>query len=156
MAVNGATIPTFGKCSLTLNLGSGRTFRWVFVIANIHSPIIGADFFCHYSLLVNMTNSWLVNSITQLRVQGIPSQVESLGSSFFPSQHTTFTGLIGEYPTVFQPHLSCHSSEHDIVHHIHTDGHAQPRRLAPEKRKAAWQEVEHMLEQGVTCPSWSR
>ena len=31
VAVNGATIPTYGKCSLTLNLGLRRTFRWVFV-----------------------------------------------------------------------------------------------------------------------------
>ena len=33
VAINGASIPTFGKCSLTSNLGLRRTFRWVFVIA---------------------------------------------------------------------------------------------------------------------------
>ena len=91
VAVNGASILTFGKCSLTLNLGLRRTFRWVFVIANVHIPIIGADFLHHYSLVVDMTNSWLVDSITQLRVQEILSHVESLRPSFFPSQHTTFT-----------------------------------------------------------------
>ena len=85
VAVNGASIPTFEKRSLTLNLGLKRTFRWVFVIANIHIHIIGAGFLCHYSLLVDMTNSWLVDSFTQLRVQGILSQVESLRPSFFPS-----------------------------------------------------------------------
>ena len=159
VAVNGATISTFGKRSLTLNLGLRRTFRWVFVIANVHIPIIGADFLRHYSLLVDITNSQLVDSITQLRVQGILSQVESPRPSFFLSQHTTFTALIADYPTVFQPHLSCHSIEHNIVHHIHTDGppvNAQPRRLAPEKLKAARQELEHMLEQGVIRPSSSQ
>ena len=44
LAVNGSTIPTYGKCSLTLDLGLRCTFRWVFVIANIKSPILGADF----------------------------------------------------------------------------------------------------------------
>ena len=110
MAVNGASIPTFGKRSLTLNQGLRRTFRWVFVIADVHIPIIAADFLRHYSLLVDMTNSQLVDPITQLRVQGILSQVETLRPSFFPSQHTTFTALIAKYPTVFQPHLSCNST----------------------------------------------
>ena len=159
MTVNGASIPTFGKHSLTLNLGLRRTFRWVFVITNVHIPIIGADFLRHYSLLVDMTNSWLVDSITQLRVQGIHSQVESLRPSFFPSQHITFTALIAEYATVIQPHLSCNSSEHNVMHHIQTDGtpvNARPWRLAPEKRKAAPQELEHMLELGVIRPSSSQ
>ena len=152
VAVNRATIPTFGKCSLTLNLGLRRTFRWVFVVASVAIPILGANFLRHYSLLVDMTNSRLVDTITQLRVQGILSEVKSPRPSFFPLQHTTFTVIIAEYPTVFQPHLSCHSIQHDIIHHIHTDGPpvtARPRRLAPEKLQAARHELEHMLEQGV-------
>ena len=43
--------------------------------------------------------------------------------------------------------------------HIHTDGppvNERPRRLAPEKQKAAPQELEHMLEQGVIYPSSSQ
>ena len=40
VSVNGATIPIFGKRSLTLNLGLRRTFRWVFVVASVDIPII--------------------------------------------------------------------------------------------------------------------
>ena len=39
------------------------------------------------------------------------------------------------------------------MHHIHSGGppvNAQPHRLAPEKLKAVCQELEHMLEQGVS------
>ena len=43
--------------------------------------------------------------------------MKSPGPSFFPLQHNTFTALIAEYLTVFQPHLSCHSIQHDITHH---------------------------------------
>ena len=56
VAVNGVSIPTFGKRSLTLNLGLRRTFRWIFVIANVHIPIIGPNFLRHYSIFVDMTN----------------------------------------------------------------------------------------------------
>ena len=93
----------------------------------MHITIIGADFLCHYTIT-------------------------------FPLQHT-FTALITKYPTVFQQHLSCHSVKHDITHHIHTDGppvNARPQRRSPEKLKAAHQQLEHMLEQGIICPSLSQ
>ena len=44
-AVNGTPIATYGSRSLTLDLGLQRTFRWVFVIADIQSPMLGADLF---------------------------------------------------------------------------------------------------------------
>ena len=34
-AVNGTPIATHGTCSLSLNLGLRRTFRWVFIIADV-------------------------------------------------------------------------------------------------------------------------
>ena len=43
LAVNSLAISTYGKRSLTLDLGLRRTFRWIFVIA-IKSPILGTDF----------------------------------------------------------------------------------------------------------------
>ena len=39
-AINGSDIATFGVRSLTLDLGLRRTFRWVFVIADISQPIL--------------------------------------------------------------------------------------------------------------------
>ena len=44
LAVNGSPINTFGKRSLTLDLGLRRTFRWVFIIANVQSPILRCRF----------------------------------------------------------------------------------------------------------------
>ena len=49
LAVNGSIIATYGKRSLTLDLGLRRTFRWVFIIANVQSPILGTDFLRQYS-----------------------------------------------------------------------------------------------------------
>ena len=50
-AANNTTIHTFGSRSLTLDLG---TFRWVFIIADVKTPILGADFLHSHNLLVNM------------------------------------------------------------------------------------------------------
>lgn len=50
-AVNGTAIATYGTRSLTLNLELGlrRTFCWIFVIADVHKPLLGADFLHHWS-----------------------------------------------------------------------------------------------------------
>ena len=63
-AVNGSAIATYGKRSLTLNLGLRRTFRWIFIIANVRNPILGADFLQHFVLLVDLQRSQLVDSHT--------------------------------------------------------------------------------------------
>ena len=43
-AVNNTSIPTYGKHSLSLDFGLRRIFRWVFIIAEVKTPILGADF----------------------------------------------------------------------------------------------------------------
>ncbi|TNN20913.1 Retrovirus-related Pol polyprotein, partial [Schistosoma japonicum] len=62
----GTTIRTYGECSLTLGLGLGRRFTWVFVVANVKHAILGADFLHHYNLTVDMGTRSLVDSITHL------------------------------------------------------------------------------------------
>ena len=53
-AADSTPIPTYGHKSLCLNLGLRRSFRWVFVIADVQFPIIGADFLRDHNLLVDM------------------------------------------------------------------------------------------------------
>ena len=55
LGANDSPIMTYGTRSLTLNLGLCRTFQWVFMIANVRNPILGADFLNHYSLVVNIS-----------------------------------------------------------------------------------------------------
>ena len=59
-AVNNSPISTFSTRSLTLNLGLHHTFHWVFVIAEVKTPILGADFLHHYGLLVGMGRKRLI------------------------------------------------------------------------------------------------
>ena len=55
----------------SLNLGLRRTFCWAFIIADVRRPILGADFLHHFSLLVDVKNHQLLDSVTHLRIQGI-------------------------------------------------------------------------------------
>ena len=158
-AVNSSPIATYGSQLLTLDLGLRRTFRWVFVIADVQTPILGVDFLQHFGLLVNVRHSELSDGITQLRVQGILSTTASPSPSIQAIQPLTeFHAVLSEFPELLQPY--CHDSpvKHDVTHHITTTGppiRARTRRLPPEKLKIARQEFEQMLQQGIIRPSSS-
>ena len=70
-AVNNSNIATFGTTSRTLNLGLRWTFRWIFLIADVRHPILSADFLSHFNLLADMTRGRLIDSLTQLQINGM-------------------------------------------------------------------------------------
>ncbi len=84
LAVNDTPISTYGKRSLTLNLGLRRSLPWIFIIADVQKPILGADFLRHFELLVDVNRKQLIDTKTQLHIQGILS-VDSLPPSVIVS-----------------------------------------------------------------------
>lgn len=108
-AANNSVIATYGQRSLTLNLGLRRPFRWVFILADVRNPIIGADFQRSHNLLVDMRNKRLIDSVTQLQVQGLslckPPDVTQL-HTYQPTFHNEFDALLCQFPEVTQPSTS--------------------------------------------------
>ncbi len=82
--MNDTPISTYGKRSLTLNLGLRRSLPWIFIIADVQKPILGADFLRHFELLVDVNRKQLIDTKTQLHIQGILSVDSSLQPSNFP------------------------------------------------------------------------
>ena len=159
-AVNNTTIATYGTRSLTLDLGLRRTFRWVFVIADVGTPILGADFLKHNGLLVNMRCQRLTDPVTQLKVQGITSLDASSPSPLLLSKKpvSDYETILSEFPSITRPYSGNLQIKHSVTHHIETAGPpvcARTRRLAPERLKIARQEFEHMMELGIVRPSSS-
>ena len=158
-AANNTTIATYGSRSLTLNLGLRRTFRWVFVIADVQNPILGADFLRSYNLIVDVGRRQLLDALTQLTIQGVASSAASPSPSLLPTNmDNQFTSLLKEFPSVTQPITTEQPVKHNVTHHIVTTGpptNARPRRLSPDKLKVARHEFNHMLELGIIHPSSS-
>ena len=161
-AVNNTPIRTYGQRSLTLNLGLRRALPWIFIIADVQKPIIGADFLRHYGLMLDMHQRKLIDTRTHLQVQGILASGPSPSPSLLPKDGTNpYLNLLSEYPALTK--VSSHDTavKHTVVHHIETTGppvSASPRRLAPDRLKAAKHEFEHMLQLGIIRPSsnaWS-
>ena len=158
-AVNNTPIPTYGTRSLTLNLGLRRTFQWVFVIADVQRPIIGADFLRHFGLLVDMKQHQITDGTTHLRVQGIVTQDQSPSPAVVSKDYNNpFLNLLSKYPTVTQVCSPDQPIKHDVTHHITTAGppvSAQPRRLSPDRLRITRQKFDHMLQLGIIQPSSS-
>ena len=56
-AVNDTPRATYGNRLLTINIGLRQNFQWIFIVADVKQPIIGADFLRHYKLLVDIARN---------------------------------------------------------------------------------------------------
>ena len=159
-AANGSSIATYGRKSLTLNLGLRRSLPWIFVVADVSRPILGADFLHHFHLSVDLNKRALVDNTTQLAIAGVLASSASLKPSIPPPSNppNEFTALLAEFPELTQPHNYDHPAKHNVTHTIVTKGQpipAKARRLAPGRLHSAKKEFQHMLNLGIIRPSKS-
>ncbi|XP_078051838.1 uncharacterized protein LOC144477985 [Augochlora pura] len=151
-AANGSKISTYGYVSLRLNLGLRRDFMWRFVIADVTTPIIGADFLSFYHLLVDLCAKRLLDGITTLKTRGrvFPSRTESIRAI---SGDTRYHSILAEFPDITRPSGGHRATGHSTQHHIRTtEGPpvvCKPRRLAPDKLLIAETEFEAMVRDGT-------
>ena len=101
----------------------------------------------------------LIDTQTRLRIQGTVSSITSPSPSLYPRDDSNpYLLLLSEFPELSQVTTPDTPVKHDVLHHIETTRppvSARPRRLAPDRLKAAKQEFEHMLRLGIIRPSSS-
>nr|VZH94975.1 unnamed protein product [Spirometra erinaceieuropaei] len=103
-AANSTTISTYGQRSLTLDLGLRRRFQWVFIEADVKSPIIGADFLSSFGLTVDIRRRRLTDTTTQpFAIAAISSERSDGIHLIIPS--TPFADILKDYPSITKPYL---------------------------------------------------
>ncbi|GFR25644.1 retrovirus-related Pol polyprotein from transposon opus [Trichonephila clavata] len=112
-AANGTVISTFGQKLVTLDLGLRRMFKWLFIIAGVSQPIIGADFLRHYGLLVDIRHGCLVDSLTKLHTQGMVQQGNNSGTKAV-NGNTKFHRLLAEFPSLVEAVSTHRKLRHEI------------------------------------------
>ncbi|XP_050093837.1 uncharacterized protein LOC126576572 [Anopheles aquasalis] len=70
VAANGTQKYVFGEVTLRVSLRLRRAFTWTFIIADVNTAIIGADFLAHYDLLVDLKHKRLLERLTSLETPG--------------------------------------------------------------------------------------
>ena len=53
-SVNGETVKVYGIKTINIDLGFEKKFVWSVLIADVKSPILGADFLKHFELLPDL------------------------------------------------------------------------------------------------------
>ena len=158
-AVNRSSISTYGEKSMTIDIGLRRTFRWIFILADIPTPILGADFLANFNLKVDVRQRKLIDTTTSLTIQGIQSTLTSPQPMFsIPDSNSKYHALIRQFPELTRPNYQETAVKHSITHHIRTQGppvFCRSRRLAPDRLTVAKAEFDHMLQLGIIRPSES-
>lgn len=150
-AANGTKIRTFGTRQIPLDLSLGRLFTWVFTIADVSQPILGADFFASQGILIDLQRKRLVDVRTYASVETIEFPCSSLQTANI-SVMNEYSTIAKEFPEVTEPRFSIGTVKHNVVHHIPTEGppvHARPRRLSAEKLEIAKKEFREMEKLGI-------
>ncbi|GFV55514.1 transposon Ty3-I Gag-Pol polyprotein [Trichonephila clavipes] len=138
-----------------LNLGLRRPFFiWTFIIADVSSPIIGADFLKHFNLLIDLKKK--VGGCGNFSFHFFVFFNIVQPSILIVDVNISFKNILSEYPDLSNPSLISKSASHGTVHHIITTGPpvtARPRRLHPKLYDAVKVEFEFLLASGIIRPS---
>ena len=109
--------------------------------------------------MVDVKRNKLLDSLTQLEIQGVTAQASSPSPTIGPQQHgNAYEAILAEFPTLTQPCYHDLPVKHGVTHHITTKGPAvssRPRRMSPERLEIARKEYEHMLQLGIVRQSSS-
>lgn len=157
-AANGTVIKVYGETTLKVNLGLRREFIWNFIIADVTTPIIGADFISNFGLLIDLKRNRLIDTLTGLGSNCIRSAASEITELKTHRVCTVYDDLLNEFGDITKLAQPGTTTKSTVEHRIITNGQpvfTRPRRLEPEKLAAAKKEFEIMLKAGICRPSSS-
>ena len=162
-AANNSSIKTYGLLTVHLRFaGLRRTFTWRFVVADVATPIIGADFLANYGLLPDLQHNRLIDSLTGLYTSGLSSNNAQPSVRLLSNTANTspdYADILAEFPQLARPDGTPREVHHNTVHYIKTTPGPPVscgyRRLAPDRLQIAQREFNTMLREGTARRSSS-
>ena len=151
-AANGSDINCFGYCNRTIKIGT-QCFVFDFIIADIQSKILRADFLAKNYLAPNHRDAHLINlqdysTLPAEHARGF----KSTPVNFVHQMDDPYYSLLDKFPEICTPTFTLKGPQHGVQHHIPTTGNpvqSRARRLDPEKLAVAKAELEKLVDLGV-------
>ncbi|GFS61635.1 hypothetical protein TNCV_4312891 [Trichonephila clavipes] len=136
-AANTSPIHVYTTQTLSLDLGLRRIFQWTFLVGNVSTPIIGADFLYNFRLVPDISNS---------RIHSIKTV----------SGDSVYHELLRKFPDITKPPRPDQEIKHSVVHYIETNSRpVTAKARAPDRLRIAKAEFENMITLGHMRPSKS-
>ncbi|ROT81776.1 gag-pol polyprotein [Penaeus vannamei] len=159
-AANATPINVYGERSETLSLtgAPSQRFQWIFLVADVPQPIIGADFLEHYGLSVNLQGKALIHQSGARTLAAHALVSAPLIYTVFP-RSCTYKNILREFPVLSKPINRATQPRHEVRHHIVTHGppaQSRCRPLAPDRCRSAKAEFDHMMQLGIIRSSSSQ
>lgn len=147
VAANKLPIKIFGKTNLKIEINH-RDFSWNFLVAEVSTPILGADFLGHFNFMIDVNKRRLIqtNLIAVSTNSNIPAPYSKL-----LDKYPLVTSSLGSTATNI-------TTGHKAQHFIETTGppcHARARRLNTIKLEQAKLEIKKLRDAGILRPSSS-
>ena len=159
-AVNQSQIRTYGLKTIELDVGLLRNYTWNFVIADVRTPILGADFLKHHSLLPDLARGRLVDSKLLCSVIGkLQHSDQAVVLAITVDHDTRISSLLQKYPSIVKPPIYTEKPAHDVQHLIETRGrpvYQKLRRLDPEAERVVRERFREDTKRGLCQPSSSQ
>lgn len=148
-AANGTSINTYGDKMLKLSFQLRREFCWIFTIADVTEPIIGADFLQHHHLLVDLKKKVLIDGQTSFQTKATSSK-SNIAAIKSHAVQEPYAQILNEFKDITRMSNNAPSPTQSslAMHHIITQGqptYAKARKLSPEKLNAAKTEFEYFI-----------
>ncbi|GFW46737.1 transposon Ty3-I Gag-Pol polyprotein [Trichonephila clavipes] len=128
---------------------------WTCLIAEVSSPILGADFLHYFELVPDLRNKCLRDTKTKLQSVGHLKHANLHSVQISISTDTIYHKLLKEFPSITKLSTPNQPVKHNTVHYIITKGPpvvVKPRRLAPDRLKIAKTEFKNMMHLGHLRP----
>lgn len=120
-AANDSVINTYGRRLMCIDFGLRRVFKYSFIVADVTSPIIGADFLVHFGLTVNLRDKRIIDPNTTLATKGELGPARIVGISTLNAR-TDFNGILKRFSEITTPQICPRSSnECQTVHYTYID-----------------------------------
>lgn len=121
-AANTSIIDTYGTLNLTFGLNLRRNFTWSFVVANVQSAIIGADFLTHHGLILDLKGKRLMDPSKAVSTKGEVAEAKLYNVSTINVQSSSgidrpYSNLLSRFVQITRPNVPLATRIHNEVAH---------------------------------------
>jgi hypothetical protein len=146
--------------TLDLDVGLPKHFTWNFVVADVNTPILDADFLKFHSLLADLNRGRLVNGNQLHSTKGKLEISDQTAVLAITAVHEPrISSLLQKYPNISRPPQYTEKPTHDIQHYIETEGrpvYQKLRRLDPNTKEIVRAKFQEDTDRGLCRPSSSQ